>query len=219
MVDHYKHGTIESGFLVVLRFDVLYSRYAPRYQGTRDICALPRIDRSWTECPIKYCGTDRDALDANHDRPSLLAELLLADLEMQGRCIGGVLRTPEDLDEVLRSLEDDVAQYEAIWVRQMGADEHVPAGISRLGIEPSYFIGDHFSASCDCMMIPRWHGTDGDGTLFLDHFRRLNQHGLFESEGNAWKFFDYYCSLDWTENDRSDYVMVGVFGASEGRGA
>jgi hypothetical protein len=69
------------------------------------------------------------------------------------------------------------------------------------------------------MMIPRWHGTDGDGTLFLDHFRRLNQHGLFESEGNAWKFFDYYCSLDWTENDRSDYVMVGVFGASEGRGA
>ena len=66
------------------------------------------------------------------------------------------------------------------------------------------------------MLIPRWHGTDEEhGTLFLDYYRRLNQHGLFQTASDAWQFFDYYCSLEWTENVRSEYVMVEVFGQEE----
>jgi len=219
MVEDFYGRVIESGFLVVLRFDALYSKYAQRYQLVRDLYALPRIDRSWSECPVKYRGTDRDALKPFSESSSP-AEVFMAEIEEEGRCIDGVLRTSQDMHEVLRRLGADASRYEPIWVRQLGTHEEVPDGFSLLGIEPSYFIGDHFSASCDCMMIGRWHGTDEEhGTLFLDHFRRLNPHGLFRSASDAWQFFDYYCSLDWTENDRSQYVMVEVFGQGESGGA
>jgi len=148
----YKLEILGSGFLVVLRFDELYEKYAPRYQFTRDVYAIPRVDRSWTACPVKYRGTDRDALD-NSEYSSVLAELFMEEIAAEGRCIDGLLRDSEDVREVLRLLEADAGRYEPIWVRQLGSRDNAPDGYRFLGIEASYFVGDHFSASCDCMMI------------------------------------------------------------------
>ncbi len=45
--------------------------------------------------------------------------------------------------------------------------------------------------------------------LFLEHFRRLNRHGLFDTPEAAQAFLDYYRSFDWTET--GDYVIAEVF--------
>ncbi len=66
----------------------------------------------------------------------------------------------------------------------------------------------HFSQLCDCLVIPRWHGTDEEGTLFLDHFRRLNRRGLFDERQEAEDFQEYYLSFDWRERDICDIVEV-----------
>ncbi len=59
------------------------------------------------------------------------------------------------------------------------------------------------------MLIPRWHGTDEEGTLFLDHFSKLNRHGLFPTAQEAETFLKYYLSFDWTET--GDYEIAEVF--------
>lgn len=211
MYHPYYDMQITSGYLIVLRFSALYAKYAPKYHDLPHMYALPDVTRAWSQSAIQYRGTDRDALDANPLTPTTMAEIFLADLEKEHRCADGLLFAPEDVAAALSWLEDQADQYEVIWVREYGAHDPPPEGFTFLGFEPSYFTGDHFSASCDCMLIPRWHGTDQDGTLFLEHFRRLNQHGLFDTEPDARNFLEYYVSFDWTENDRSDYLIVEVF--------
>jgi hypothetical protein len=212
MVDHFqREGGVMCGFLIVLRFEELYAKHAGKLRNSRDWYAIPRIDKSALESLIKYRGTDRDALGPNDVLPSSLAELHLADLEKQGRCIDGLLFSSADVEAVLAWLEGESSRYEVIWLREAGTSGEPPAGFESIGFDPSYLVGDHFSASCDCLMFPRWHGTDQEGTLFLDHFRRLNRHGLFKTAEEATAFIDYYCSFSWTENERSDYVMVEVF--------
>jgi hypothetical protein len=212
MVDHYRRESgVTCGFLVVLRFEELYAKFVGKLQNSRDWYAIPRVDKSASESPIKYRGTDRDALDANDVCPSSLADLHLADLEKQGRCIDGILFSSADVKAVLGWLEGESSRYEVIWMRETGTSGEPPAGFESIGFDPSYLVGDHFSASCDCLMFPRWHGTDQEGTLFLDHFRRLNRHGLYKTAEEATAFTDYYCSFSWTENERADYVMVEVF--------
>jgi hypothetical protein len=63
------------------------------------------------------------------------------------------------------------------------------------------------------MCFPRWHGTDEDGTLFLEHYSRLNSHGLFDSAAHATDFLRFYTSFDWTET--GDYSIVSVWGPSD----
>ena len=59
------------------------------------------------------------------------------------------------------------------------------------------------------MLIPRWHGTDEEGTLFLKYFKQLNSFGLFNSIENAKEFLEYYLSFDWTE--RGEFYITEVF--------
>lgn len=68
---------IKSGFLIVKKFEKLYCDYVHRYELERPVYAIPRIDLSPEESPIKYRGLDRDALNPYRDS-KILAEVFLA---------------------------------------------------------------------------------------------------------------------------------------------
>ena len=198
---------IEAGYLIVKTFSRLYRDYAPRYKLTRDFYALPRIDRGPTSLSIQYRGLDRDALDP-YTNSDDLAEIRMAELEKIGGCEDGFLFSDETLRDVL-SLAQSPLDCEVIWTNVASSRIQAPAGFVSAGFDPTYFEGDHFSASCDCMLIPRWHGTDKNGTQFLEYFRQLNRFGLFSSPDAAQAFLDFYLSLDWTET--GEYAIAEVF--------
>jgi len=201
---------IQAAFLIAARYGVLYERYAPRYANTDDVYAIPRIDRDWTVSRIKYRGMDRDALGADRSPTASNAEAFLHDLEQAGRSVDGLVIDADDVRETFRWLDHQADQFEVIWARTSASEIEPPDRFVSLGFEPSYFDSDHFSPSCDCMLIPRWHGTDREGTRFAEHFDRLNRHGLFESPDHARTFLADYVSLDWTENG-DEYDIVEVF--------
>ena len=58
------------------------------------------------------------------------------------------------------------------------------------------------------MLFPRWHGSDPEGTLFRDHFEKLNSFGLFYNRNDAREFLKYYLSFDWTET--GEYYITEV---------
>ena len=196
----------ESGYLLVRSPEALAETYAPRYALTRPCYGLPRLDVSYASQPIHYRGLDRDAVEGYRDGDTL-AELYLDDLERAGRSGAGFLFDPNDAAEALALLPD--GGYELIWCRTAAGSDQPPVGSVRLGLEASYFVSDHFSPSCDCMLFPRWHGTDEEGTLFLPHFRELNRHGLFDAREAVQAFLDFYLSMDWTEV--GDYYTVEVY--------
>lgn len=198
---------VASGFLLVKRYPVLYREYAPRYHLTHEVYALPRLDRSAEASPIQYRGVDRDALGDNV-QSELLAEIRLAELAAERRCADGPVFARDDAWEVFDWLGEDQPRYEIIWGAVVDAHLPVPQGFRSLGYEPSYFISDHFSPSCDCMLFPRWHGTDEEGVLFRRHFERLNECGLFRTPTDAEDFLRDYLALEWTE--RGTYYMVEV---------
>ena len=59
------------------------------------------------------------------------------------------------------------------------------------------------------MLIPRWDGTDREGTLFKEYLDKLNRYGLFETYDIAKAFLDFYLSFDWTET--GEYEIAEVF--------
>lgn len=202
---------VDAGFLVVKTFIRLYDECKDRYALQRDLYAVPRIDRLPMESPIQYRGLDRDALDdyANSD---IEAEVRLALLAIDNQAVNGIVYSQRDIEEVYASLGLLQGEYEIIWSRTAESCVAPPDGYSSVGFEPTYFASDHFSPSCDCMLFPRWHGTDDAGELFIPYFRQLNRHGLFLTVEVAQKFLAYYLSFDWTEQDfAGDYVIAEVF--------
>lgn len=207
-----------AAFLIVKIFPRLYHDYAERYQINHDVYAIPRIDKTPEEYEIQYHGLDRDPLSAlrPHIERNLikdsetysLAEVRMAEFEAVERADRLFLNEYEDAMDVWNWI-DVQADYEVIWARVAGSAWRVPSGFHSVGYEASYFPGGHFSASCDCMLIPRWHGTDESGQLFLSYFRQLNRHGLFQAKSDAEEFLRYYLSFDWTE--RGDFEIAEVF--------
>jgi hypothetical protein len=206
-----------AGYLIVKTYARLYRDYVQRYSLTKAVYAIPRIDRQPESYPIQYRGLDRDALDP-YPNSDDLAEIRMWELLRTYEALGyywGFLYTEEEVEDVL-SFASSPTDYETIWARVVSSGIPAPAGFSSAGYEATYFDGDHFSASCDCMLIPRWHGSDEDGTLFLEYFRQLNRHGLFTSPEVAQRFLAFYLSFDWTEggNDpkgADDYEIAEVF--------
>ena len=213
MISAYNSATkeyivIDAGLLIVKTFERLYADYKDRYALTRDYYAMPRIDREPRQSPIQYRGLDRDALDDYADS-GLDAEVLLALLALERGAVNGIVFSPGDAQQVFEMLGPLQIDYEILWTRIAGSNVEPPGGYCSAGYDPTYFSGDHFSASCDCMLIPRWHGTDEAGELFLPFFHQLNAYGLFENPEVAQEFLDYYLSFDWTE--RGDFVIAEVF--------
>ncbi|MGH7280799.1 MAG: hypothetical protein ACRELY_04695, partial [Polyangiaceae bacterium] len=140
-----------------------------------------------------------------------LAEMRM--LELKGKEIDGTedfLTTYELAVDVLGwTKEEGSEDYEIVWARIVDRADAPPSNFERLGFEPTYFMGDHFSAICDCMCFPRWHGTDPEGKLFRSHFDRLNTNGLFDDARTASEFLAYYLTIDWTE--RGEYEIAEVW--------
>jgi len=199
---------IESGFLIVKTFRKLYRDHIERFGLPTDVYALPSIGKSPESYRIQYRGLDRDALDP-YEESEILAEIRMAELKKDGRCEDGFLFDVKDVQDVLGFL-DDSQEFEVVWTRTIQSKSIPPNGYYSIGYEPSFFDGDHFSASCDCMLFPRWHGTDKEGALFLDHFRKLNKHGMFSSREEAYCFLNYYLSFDWTESGEYEIAEVYV---------
>jgi hypothetical protein len=198
---------IEAGFLILKTYERLYRDYQNRYNLEKPFYAIPRIDQKPSDFRIQYRGLDRDALDPYRDSENL-AEIRMYELEKESKCEDGFIFTEEAVHDVCSYLSDPL-DYETVWTRIAHLNIAEPKGFKSIGYEPTYFTGDHFSASCDCMLIPRWHGTDKEGTLFLEYFKQLNQYGLFPSPKKAKKFLDFYLSFDWTET--GEYEIAEIF--------
>jgi hypothetical protein len=197
---------ITCGFLVVKRFEPLFREFAAKPEFDRRIYAVPVHGDDPAAAAIRYSGLDRDAVQPY--ATGTLAESRMAELDPED-AHGGFLRSLDDAYEVQRWAEEEApGVHEVVWARVAGEFVAPPAGFERLGCEPSYFSGDHFSAVCDCMCFPRWHGTDPEGVLFREHFERLNRHGLFESAQEASAFLAFYLSFDWTETGEYEIAEV-----------
>jgi hypothetical protein len=200
---------VHSGFLVVKTFDALYRAFAQKAQFTSTIYALPVFGTTPDRLGVRYRGLDREALSPW--QKGLLAEMRLQ--ELRGDLIDGTedfLATYQEALDVLGWAEEELpGVYEIVWARLRDALDVPPPGFVSLGFEPTYFTGGHFSAICDCMCFPRWHGTDPEGLLFRQYFERLNANGLFEDAGVAAEFLAYYLSFDWTET--GDYEIASVW--------
>jgi hypothetical protein len=166
----------------------------------------------------KYRGIDRLPVGAYpvwvhgvEDAPRAAEEpeayQLMWDLEDAGRAAEDFVFALEDARQVHAALEGP-AKWEIIWVRDAAAGADRSGVGPTLGFEPTWFWGDHFSAVCDCMCFPRWHGTDKEGTLFAEYHERLNESALFRTAEEAAKFLSFYLSHDWTE--KGDYVIAEV---------
>jgi hypothetical protein len=203
-------GNIESAYLVVKRFKVLYKDFAQKPQFNRAIYALPLFGTDWSTSRVRYHGLDRDPLSAWDDPRALLAEIRMAEIGEVPQWVGCYLLRSQDVTDVLKWAEAEVpGEYESVWTRLAGSDIMPPPSFRLAGYEPSYFPSGFFSALSDCMCFPRWHGTDPEGVLFSEHFKRLNGYGLFNSANEADNFLTYYLSFDWTET--GDYQIIEVW--------
>jgi hypothetical protein len=211
---------IDQGFLIVEKYESLYDRYKERYNLTTARYAIPRIDLKPQDYRIQYRGIDRDCLEPNELTPRNLAEIRLSELFNQKESgykdfYPQELWYEEDfipvelLEEIYNYLEKDKSNYETIFVKKADISCEIPKNFKSIGYEPSFFYSDHFSASCDCMLFPRWHGTDKEGELFLNYFKQLNSFGLFDAIEIAKEFLEYYLSFDWTE--RGEFYITEVF--------
>jgi hypothetical protein len=196
-----------TGFLIVKTYCKLYKDHVNRYSLSHDLYAIPRIDRKPEDYCIQYRGIDRDAWNPYSDKDKLANNRMLMLTEKKY----GWLDFLFDLNssQSVLDLIEDKRDHEIIWVKTIMSQSVPPNNFFSVGFEPTYFTGDHFSALCDCMLFPRWHGTDPEGILFSEHFKKLNQYGLFNSADDAVEFLDYYLSFEWTE--AGEYEIAEIF--------
>ena len=201
---------LTSGYLVVKRFEVLYREFARDSRFTLPIYALPLFGRDPTEVAVRYQGLDRNPV--MNSKYGSLADLRMRELDPSDEH-AGFLCSFEDAADVLGWAEyESPNDFEIIWTRIAGTLDEPPKRFEPLGYEPTYFPG-HFSALCDCMCFPRWHGTDPEGTLFRRYFEQLNANGLFNTAELAAEFLAYYLSFDWTET--GEYEIAEVWAPSK----
>lgn len=212
-----------AGFLIVKTFETLYRAFPHPTPPDVSLYSVPQSNIEPAALSEKYRGIDREPIEGFplksmagliRDDPSTFplderaACLALHGLEEQGKADEDFVFALHDARDIY-SLLGEPDKWEIIWAADTAARIQAPANVRLLGFEPTWFLGDHFSASCDCMFFPRWHGTDREGTLFVDYYNRTNEHGLFRSAEEAAAFLQFYLSQDWTET--GDYVIAEVY--------
>ena len=218
-------------FLIVKKYALLFSDHVQtniaNCYNDKNIYAIPTLEQKLEQMPIQYRGTDREPIEAGFDTvyehlENKMACHTLAEHKMYEkwketsidlRGLGYMdfqLTSLQDTLDVLKVAESESPNvYEIIWVKIAGHHATPPEGFIRAGYEPSYFPEGFFSPVCDCMCIPRWHGTDEEGELFQTYYRQLNSYGLFNDAETTLAFLNYYCSFDWTET--GEYQIVEVW--------
>ncbi len=219
--------SFRSGFLIVKKFEVLYRSF--RYRTPRDIVkySLPQEGAEPEGAPRKYRGLDREPLmgfsleEMAHllrgdpsvfPIPERAATLAMHSVNSEIDWGSHLLLSMEDARDVYLTLGEP-KDWEIIWVQLSDDRVKPPPQTILLGFEPTSFPEGYFSALCDCMCFPRWHGTDEEGALFIEYHARLNSHALFDSPRDAENFLRFYRSLDWTES--GEYSIVEIHALSE----
>jgi len=233
-VDSTEH--MASGYLFVTRYEVIYEAalQSGRYDknpvtGVTDakpIYGLPHPSRPiLTAGSLRYRGIDREPLGAlsvalanviaksGVPCEATPATALLDEIELATGREDGWLTELADVQRVWAMLNADQAKFEVIFGKEYEDNACPPAGAQYLGSDAAYFVPDHFSCICDSLFIPRWHGTDLDGTLFREHFEKLNCNGLFRSNQEALDYLRYYLSIDWTER-ADNFTSIEVYSVS-----
>lgn len=204
----------EGQFSVVKKYELLYKEALPRFikNGNSNIYALP-----FSEAPKKvYKGLDRIGLDENelYSKNDCLNEkqrAILKQISNNYYYFCGIVFSREEEAEALLSCLRTAEDYELIWTRISGSEEEIPDGYRFAGYDIAYppSVNGGFSIICDCMFICKWHGCDGEGTLFSEDFNKLNENGLFDSRGDAYSYMVKYLNEDWSE--RGEYGIYEVY--------
>jgi hypothetical protein len=211
----------EPGFLIVRDFNSLYVRFPE--PADRPIYAIPVRGMAPESMAKRYRGIDREPLepwsleDLRHGLPGIpfprpeeqAACVGLFDLGSRDEADWDFIWQLEDARHIYALLENR-HEWEVVWVAPVAVASARPPGSVRFGFEPTWYTGDHFSAVCDCLCFPRWHGTDPEGILFREHYERLNAHALLDSVEEAEAFLAFYRSHDWAET--GDYLVAEVRG-------
>ena len=201
------------GFLIVKTFEWMYQNFLKRTNNEEVLYGIPRIGLDPQDEDKQYRGIYRkpmfawsEELPIDNAPEEIQASIHMGRLEDQGKVAHSFilsLAATEQIYSFLNRPEDHEVIYSSVEKESTG-----PVGSEYLGYEPTWFIGDHFSAIADSIFFPDWHGTD-EGTLFKEYFEQLNEYGLFSEREEAEKFLAYYSSLDWTE--RGDFFIAGSY--------
>lgn len=221
-----------SGFMIPRKYEFLYNDFWKPAPPEMVVYAVPRLGVPAEAMPKKYRGIDRYPLGGwpvkEHDPAQFGITPAAAEPEA-AEAINDLVDTHRSDGNFIFSLDDGRRifsmlrrpdDWELIWVADATASVPPPPDSMPMGFDATWFWGDHFSAICDSMCFPRWHGTDAAGRLFASHFEKLNQYALFPTAGEAEDFLRFYRSQDWTET--GEYVIAEirlVIGGAIGHGA
>ena len=75
-------GLATSGFLIVEKYESLYQKYKDKYNLTKAVYGIPRVDQGPELNAVRYRGIDRDCLVPNESTPINLAEIRLEELNI-----------------------------------------------------------------------------------------------------------------------------------------
>jgi hypothetical protein len=208
MIDPETGRNVTSGFFLVRPARELYEEFQAKLELDIDVYGWPRKGRPFDHVAKSYHGTDRDPLGGVGDE---LAEQRIDELENDKKAYSdGLIFDFADVTSVRDYLPAD-NKPELIWVKEVTSADLTPAGFTSLGFEPTWFCS-HFSALCDCMFLPRWHGCDPDNLDLIGHYHKLNANGLFDTPADAKEFIAHYLTFEWAEQEHgTPYVIVEVF--------
>ena len=154
-------GSWSSAFLLVRTFDSLYGSYGHPTTTGPQVYSIPHRLVTPGENAKKYRGLDREPVSSTSMEVS------------RGRVQDHFLQSLRDASDASVVLGAP-SRWEVVWVQAAEAHAEPPLRMSLMGYEPNYFPGGCFSPLCDCMCLPRCHGTDREGILFKDYHMRLN---------------------------------------------
>jgi len=208
---------VQSGYLIEKSFERMYLEFGRPAASDEFVYSIPRRGVPPDTCPKRYRGIARQPLQpwfheisgapGVEEPEELEAAEEMRKLEESGRSAEDFVFEFADVERVRRKLKRP-SDWELLWAADCGAGVVPPSNGELLGFEPTWFVGDHFSAISDSMCFPEWHGPDEAGVLFARHHDRLNDHALFRTRSDADEFLRYYRSFDWTET--GDYVIAEV---------
>ena len=232
--DDYYNYYIESGFLLLKKYEIVYAQNLERFKKyDSKTYAHPFEDK-----PIYfYRGTDREGPGDFVFKDNLsFEELEIVDffinkelfckteckykkeceeyqLEYDDSCLTRLnIILDEEYVKKLKSTLKNSDDYEIVFVKAADTETDIPKGYKFAGFDISYSRIDlqgMFSIICDCLFIPMWHGCDENGTAFMEFFNKLNKNGLFNDRNTAFEYLKYYNSFDWAET--GNYAIYEIY--------
>lgn len=212
-----KEYNVFSQFVTAKKYSVLYEEIFREHK--KDIRIFQQKNKMIYSIPFKekpttiYNGAGRMGLDIGDkikknisDEEKQIAEKIYKDINFADE-----LMQDEKTALCFVNLFEEAEKYELLWVKSTDSKDTAPNNYKFIGYDVTY-VPDYsgaFSIICDCFFIPRWHGFDDEGTLFIPDYKKLNSNGLFDSFEDAQSYMFKYLSEDWTE--RGVYCIVQTY--------